>query len=143
MNQVTPRASQLEIRRRLQTHRLRPTRQRMALATLLFADGDRHTSAERLHEEAVAKAVPVSLATVYNTLRQFKAAGLLREVMVDGSKSYFDTNSSDHHHFFIEDEEIIIDVPGERLALGRVPEPPPGYEITRVDVVVRLRRVGG
>ena len=143
MNQVTPYTSQVELRRRLQAHGLRPTRQRMALAMLLFADGDRHTTAERLHEEAVAKAVLVSLATVYNTLRQFKVVGLLRQVMVDGSKSYFDTNNSDHHHFFIEEEEVVIDVPGEGLALGQVPEPPPGYEISRVDVVVRLRRIGG
>ena len=85
--------------------------------------------------------VPVSLATVYNTLHQFTEAGLLREVAVDGSKTYFDTNTSDHHHFFVEDDNRVIDIPRGRLGVDGVPEPPPGYEISRVDVVVRLRRI--
>ena len=83
---------------------LRPTRQRLALASLLFAHGDRHVSAESLHEEAVSAGVPVSLATVYNTMHQFTAAGLLREVTVDGTRTYFDTNTGDHHHFYCEDD---------------------------------------
>lgn len=132
---------QRAIRARLREYGLRPTRQRLALAHLLFAQGDRHISAERLHEEALQRAVPVSLATVYNTLRQFTDAGLLREVMVDGSKAVFDTNTSSHHHFFVEDEERVIDVPNGSMGLNRLPEPPEGYEISRVDVVVRLRRV--
>ena len=85
--------------------------------------------------------MPVSLATVYNTLHQFTAAGLLREVPLDGSKTYFDTNVSDHHHFFLEDDNIMFDVPEEALTLDTLPEPPPGTEISRVDVVIRLRRV--
>ena len=89
---------------------LRPTRQRVALAELLFAKGDRHLSAEELHEEALAAGVPVSLATVYNTLHQFTEAGLLRILAVEGSKTYFDTNTSDHHHFFIEGENRVFDI---------------------------------
>ncbi len=120
---------------------LRPTRQRMALAELLFRHGNRHVSAETLHEEAVGARVPVSLATIYNTLHQFTEAGLLREVAVDGSRTYFDTNTGEHHHFFVEDDNAVIDIPDGQMGVGRVPEPPPGYEVTRVDVVVRLRRI--
>ena len=120
---------------------LRPTRQRMALAEILFAHGNRHISAESLHDEATVQRVPVSLATIYNTLHQFTEAGLLREVAVDGSKTYFDTNTGEHHHFFVEDDNEVIDIPEGQMGLGRVPEPPPGYEVIRVDVVVRLRRI--
>ena len=120
---------------------LRPTRQRVALAQILFSKGNRHISAEGLHEEAMTYRVPVSLATVYNTLHQFTEAGLLREVAVDGSKTYFDTNTTDHHHFFVEDDNVVFDVEPGQLGVNRVPEPPPGYEISRVDVVVRLRRI--
>lgn len=126
---------------RLRAAGLRPTRQRMALADLLFARGDRHISAEILHNEAIAADVPVSLATVYNTLHQFTDAGLLREFALDGSKTYFDTNTSDHHHFFLEDDNVMFDVPGDALRLDRLPDAPPGMEISRVDVVIRLRRV--
>jgi Fur family iron response transcriptional regulator len=130
-----------EIRSMLRGSGLRPTRQRLALAELLYAQGNRHISAEGLHEEAMVRRVPVSLATVYNTLHQFTEVGLLREVAVDGSKTYFDTNTSDHHHFFVEDDNMVIDIPPGRMGVGRLPEPPPGFEISRVDVVVRLRRV--
>jgi len=130
-----------QIRSMLRQAGLRPTRQRMALAELLFAKGFRHLSAENLHEEALMSRVPVSLATIYNTLHQFTDAGLLREVAVDGSKTYFDTNTTDHHHFFVEDDNVVFDVEPGQLGVNRVPEPPPGYEISRVDVVVRLRRI--
>jgi Fur family iron response transcriptional regulator len=133
--------SRLEIRSMLRSSGLRPTRQRMALAGILYAHGNRHISAEGLHEEAMTAKVPVSLATVYNTLHQFTEAGLLREVAVDGSKTYFDTNVTDHHHFFVEDDNQVIDIPEGGMGVGNVPEPPPGYEISRIDVVVRLRRV--
>jgi Fur family iron response transcriptional regulator len=119
---------------------LRPTRQRMALGWLLFGKGDRHVTAEILYEEAVKAKVPVSLATVYNTLHQFTDVGLLRQVAVDGSKTYFDTNVSQHHHFFIEGENDLLDIPDADVVVGRTPIPPEGYEIARVDVVVRLRR---
>lgn len=132
-----------EIRSLLRGSGLRPTRQRMALAEILFAKGNRHISAENLHEEAMGQRVPVSLATVYNTLHQFTEAGLLREVAVDGSKTYFDTNTSDHHHFFVEDDDQVIDIPAGRMGVGALPEPPPGFEISRVDVIVRLRRIKG
>jgi Fur family iron response transcriptional regulator len=119
---------------------LRPTRQRMALGWMLFAKGDRHITAEMLYEEATRAKVPVSLATVYNTLHQFTEVGLLRQVAVDGSKTYFDTNATDHHHFFVEGEHALLDIPGAAVMLDRMPVPPDGYEIARVDVVVRLRR---
>src|SRR6266498_3219645 len=119
---------------------LRPTRQRMALGWILFGKGDRHVTAELLYEEANKAKVPVSLATVYNTLHQFTQAGLLRQVPVDGSKTYFDTNASDHHHFFVEDENALVDIPATETMVDRLPTPPPGYKIARVDVVVRLKR---
>ncbi len=122
---------------------LRPTRQRMALAEILFAKGHRHISAEHLHEEAMLRRVPVSLATVYNTLHQFTEAGLLREVAVDGTKTYFDTNTTDHHHFFIEDDGVMFDVPGDQVTVDHLPEPPAGMEIVKVDIVIRLRRLPG
>jgi Fur family iron response transcriptional regulator len=112
----------------------------MSLVELLFGRGNRHLTAESLHEEAMLRRVPVSLATIYNTLHQFTDAGLLREVVVDGSKTYFDTNTSEHHHFFVEDDDEVFDIP-VGVGVNQLPEPPPGYEISRVDVVVRLRRV--
>ncbi|AXS42333.1 transcriptional repressor [Breoghania sp. L-A4] len=119
---------------------LRPTRQRLALAEILFSKGNRHVSAELLHEEAVTERVPISLATVYNTLHQFTEAGLLREVAVEGTKTYFDTNTDNHHHFFIEGENRVVDIPDHSLSVNSVPQPPEGMEVVRVDVVVRLRR---
>src|SRR5882724_603481 len=114
-----------EIRARLRQAGLRPTRQRMSLAELLFGRGNRHLSAENLHEEAMLQRVPVSLATVYNTLHQFTEAGLLREVAVDGSKTYFDTNTGEHHHFYVEDDNEVIDIPAGQMGVGHAPEPPP------------------
>lgn len=127
---------------RLKQVGLRPTRQRLALAKLLFGDGestsDRHITAEQLHDEAVRCGQPVSLATVYNALHQFTEAGLLREVVVEPGRSYFDTNVSDHHHFFYEGSGHLVDIPGEQVRLADLPPPPPGSAIRRVDVVVRL-----
>lgn len=120
---------------------LRPTRQRLALAELLVGDGrHRHVTAESLFESARAVDAPVSLATVYNTLRAFCEAGLLQEVTVDGSKSYFDTNTHEHPHFYWEDEGRLTDAPSDQLVISRVPEAPDGAEIASVDVVIRLRR---
>jgi Fur family iron response transcriptional regulator len=119
---------------------LRPTRQRMALGWMLFGKGDRHITAEMLYEEATKAKVPVSLATIYNTLHQFTDVGLLRQVAVDGSKTYFDTNSTQHHHFFVEGENALLDIPDTDVVVGKTPVPPEGYEIARIDVVVRLRR---
>ena len=100
---------------------LRPTRQRMALGWILFGKGDRHLTAEMLYEEASRAKVPVSLATVYNTLHQFTEVGLLRQVAVDGSKTYFDTNTSGHHHFFVEGENELLDIPGADVIVGKTP----------------------
>lgn len=131
-----------DVKAMLRSVGLRPTRQRMALGWLLFGKGDRHLSAEMLYEEASRAKVPVSLATIYNTLHQFTEVGLLRQVGVDGSKAYFDTNVSEHHHFFLEDADAIVDIPNAEVMLGKMPEAPEGYEVARVDVVVRLRRKG-
>ncbi len=124
----------------LKTAGLRPTRQRLALARLLFARGDRHVTAEDLYQEARGADIQVSLATIYNTLHQFTAAGLLREVPVDTGQSYFDTNVTHHHHFFDPHQGVVIDIPGEAVELNEMPEPPAGYDIDRVEVIVRLRR---
>lgn len=120
---------------------LRPTRQRLTLARLLFDRGDRHVTAEQLYDEAVAENVPVSLATVYNALHQFTAAGLLREVVVEAGRSYFDTNTSDHHHFFHEDTGRLDDIPEQEISVSRLPELPAGTGLSRVDVVVRVASV--
>jgi Fur family transcriptional regulator, iron response regulator len=119
---------------------LRPTRQRVALAELLFGGAHRHVSAEQLHAEAAVAGVNVSLATIYNSLHQFRLAGLLREVAVDASRSYFDTDTSDHHHFYIEDEQRVIDIPSSSIVIQNLPQPPRGMTVTHVDVVVRVKK---
>jgi len=120
---------------------VRPTRQRVTLAELLVGDGqNRHVTAEVLFDAAKTQGEAVSLATVYNTLRAFCDAGLMQEVTVDGSKSYFDTNTHDHPHFFWEDEGRLTDAPADQLVITRIPDAPDGAEIASVDVVIRLRR---
>ncbi len=120
---------------------LRPTRQRVALAALLVGDGkNRHVTAESLFEAAKGVGESVSLATVYNTLRAFCDAGLMQEVTVDGSKSYFDTNVHDHPHFYWEDEHRLTDAPADQLVITQLPDAPDGAEIASVDVVIRLRK---
>lgn len=120
---------------------LRPTRQRLALAELLVGDGhDRHVTAEGLFEAASSADVSVSLATIYNTLRSFTAAGLLAEITVDGTRSYFDTRTDEHAHFFWEDTGNLTDAPRDAVAFSRVPEAPEDAEIARIDVVIRVRR---
>jgi len=123
---------------RLRGAGLRPTRQRLALAKLLFENGHRHVTTEQLHSEAQQASVRVSLATVYNTLHQFTEVGLLREIVADSGRSYFDTNTSDHHHFYFERQGRLEDVMGEVLQLDHLPVPPEGTRIRRVDVVIRL-----
>ena len=129
-----------QLRGKLRKANLRPTRQRVALGWLLFGKGDRHITAETLYEEAVSMKVPVSLATVYNTLHQFTEAGLLKEIAVDGSRTYFDTNVTPHHHFLIEETNALFDIPDGAVTVADLPEAPEGTEIARVDVIVRLRK---
>ena len=129
-----------DLRGKLRQVGLRPTRQRVALGWLLFAKGDRHVTAERLFEEATTARVAISLATVYNTLHQFTEAGLLREIAVDGSKTYFDTNVSNHHHFLVEDTNDLVDIPDAHITVGALPAAPDGMEVSRVDVIIRIAR---
>ena len=122
---------------------LRPTRQRIALAARLFSGADRHVTAEKLHAEALAAGVQVSLATVYNTLNQFTRAGLLRELVVDAGRSYFDTNTSVHHHFFFEKSGQLVDVPGDSVRFSVLPSAPAGCAISGVDIIIRLSDENG
>ncbi|MGA9794005.1 MAG: iron response transcriptional regulator IrrA [Rhizomicrobium sp.] len=126
---------------RLRGAGLRPTRQRVALAGMLFRGGHHHLTAESLHAEATKAGHRISLATIYNTLHQFTGAGLLSQVTVDAQRSYFDTNTGDHQHFYVEDDGELIDIPGETIAIAGVPTPPKGMAVERVDVVVRIKRV--
>lgn len=118
---------------------LRPTRQRVALAQLLLHRGSRHVTAEALHAEAEAVGIAVSLATVYNTLHQFTEAGLLRQVVVAQGRSYFDTNTADHHHFYFEDSGRLVDIDARQIGFERLPEAPEGMDVSRIDVVIRVR----
>lgn len=124
---------------RLRSAGLRLTRPRLALARLLFDDGHRHVTAEKLRGEAIAAAIPVSLATVYNVLHQFTSAGLLREVAIAPGRSYFDTNVETHHHFFCESTGVLQDIAGKGITVLGIPTPPAGTEISHVEVIVHLR----
>ncbi len=135
MNKTRPYS---QILGRLRDAGLRPTRQRLALGRLLFDGGPRHVTAEALHGEALQANIRVSLATVYNTLHQYTGAGLLREIVVDSQRSYFDTNTGDHHHFFFEDSGRLEDIAGDHILVAEPPEPPEGARVERVDVIVRL-----
>ena len=137
MTAVRPYTQVLE---RLKSAGLRPTRQRLALAKLLLEAGDRHLTAEQLHGEAVAAGIKVSLATVYNTLHQFTDANLLREVVVESGRAYFDTNVTDHHHVFFEDCGILHDIPEGTITLSNLPEMPRGATVQRIDVIIRVRK---
>ncbi len=130
------------IEQTLRNAQLRPTRQRVALAELLFSKGDRHVSAEDLHAEARLAGADVSLATIYNTLHQFTESGLLRAISIDSTKTYFDTDIGNHHHFYLEESNEVIDMPKDCVSIASLPTPPEGMEISRVDVVVRVRKSG-
>ncbi|MCC9621296.1 transcriptional repressor [Thalassospira sp. MA62] len=125
---------------RLKDANLRPTRQRLALARLLFDEGHRHVTAEQLHSEAMASNIKVSLATVYNTLHQFTGAGLLNEIVIDSGRSYFDTNTEPHYHFYCEEDGLLSDIPADSVQLARIPNMPRGTELASVDLVFRLKR---
>jgi Fur family transcriptional regulator, iron response regulator len=120
---------------------LRATRQRQVLGALLFESDHRRVTADDLHREALSRGVPLSLATVYNTLNQFVEGGLVRRVSVNGERTYFDTDPGDHHHFYIEAEDRLMDIPPEEVRFSQLPTPPDGYAIDKVDVVVHLKRV--
>jgi Fur family iron response transcriptional regulator len=130
---------QLRLQNSLRRAGLRLTRPRLALAKLLFTGGNRHVTAEMLHAEAKAAKMPVSLATIYNTLNQFTAAGLLREVAIEGDRTYFDTNTSNHFHYYLEAEGELRDIHASDLRVEGLPDLPPGTVINRIDVVVRLK----
>lgn len=138
--QVVPGQNEANVAQRLRAAGLRPTRQRVELAGHLFAGPDRHVTAESLHEEVTKAGSQISLATVYNTLHQFTGAGLLRQVIVDAARGYFDTNTGDHQHFFLEEDGLLIDIPGAEIAVSGVPAPPAGLAVDRVDVVVRVKK---
>jgi len=133
---MRPYAPTIEMLRRA---KLRPTRQRLALAQILFDPGHRHVTAEQLHAEAQKANILVSLATVYNALHQFTAAGLLRQVVVEAGRAYFDTNIGDHHHFFFEETGLLQDVPADAVVVTDLPPTPQGANLSRVDVIIRLR----
>lgn len=118
---------------------LRPTRQRLLLAQVLFEQGDRHVTAEQLHSEAEAEGAAISLATVYNTLHQFLAAGLVREVVIETGRAYFDTNVTEHHHLYNESNGQLRDIPADIVDVGALPKIPDGFKVDRIDVVIRLR----
>ena len=128
----------VDLEKKLRDAQLRPTKQRLALANLLYSQGNRHITAERLHSEAMEAGVAVSLATIYNNLHQFTSAGILREVVVDSSRSYFDTNVAPHHHFFHEEEGTLEDIAKNDLTVDNIPQLPKGTEISSVDVIVRV-----
>jgi len=128
-----------DLRIKFRSAGLRPTRQRIALGWLIFARGDRHLSAENVLEEAQASKVSISLATIYNSLHQFTEAGLLREIAIDGSRTYFDTNTTNHHHFLIEGSQLLIDIPRLAVDVLELPDPPPGKYVSDVDVIIRLK----
>ena len=119
---------------------LRPTRQRVALARMLRSGGHRHLTAEALHEEAAAAGEKVSLATVYNALKCFTDAGLLREVHVEAGRVYYDTRLDDHAHFYYEEDGSIEDAPADAIALALPPAAPEGAEIAKIEIVLRLKR---
>ncbi len=135
------RAVQSALRAKLREAGLRPTRQRMQLGALLFAGGDRHVTAEKLHAEAQQKRPPISLATIYNTLNQFTTAGLLREIALQGSRAWYDTNTGPHYHFLVENEQDLLDIPTGAVGVLNLPEPPAGMEIVGADLIVRVRKI--
>lgn len=132
-------ALEADIETKLRNVGLRPTRQRLSLANILFAKGERHITAEGLYEEARKAGVVVSLATIYNTLHQFTDSGLLRAISIDSGRTYFDTNTGDHHHFYLEATKEIVDMPDGHVSIANLPNPPQGTQISRVDVIVRVR----
>jgi Fur family iron response transcriptional regulator len=117
---------------------LRPTRQRLDLAEYLFDGCDKHVTAEQVHAIAVKKHMSVSLATIYNTLNNFTAAGLLHQVAIDGGQIYFDTNVGNHYHLFDEKNGSLTDIPASSVRIAQLPKLPKDKVLSRIDVVVRV-----
>jgi len=130
----------MDVSRKLQEAGMRITRQRVELAQLLFGNGDRHFTADALYDEAMGNRIPVSLATVYNTLQQLVTAGLIRKLGIEGQRAWYDTNITEHHHLFFEDDNHIDDIDDASITIGKMPAVPEGMVISRVEIVVRLKR---
>ena len=128
----------VDIVAKLRGHNLRPTKQRVALGRLLFTGYGRHVTAESLAAEARAAGLHMSLATVYNSLRQFTAANLLREIRGIGDTTWFDTNTSQHHHFYDMDGNRLVDIPASAIGICQMPPPPKGYRTEGVNVVITI-----
>ncbi len=117
---------------------LRPTKIRMAIAGLLFDGHDKHVCVDDVIELAQAHKIKTSVASVYNTLNHFAAAGILRRITVEQGKAFFDTNLSSHHHFYFEDEQRLEDIPVADIKVTGLPELPEGRELKSIDVTVRI-----
>ncbi len=139
MQQKKASISDMSVLEKLRAVGLRPTRQRLALAKLLFGRGHCHVTAEGLFNEAKVADVDVSLATIYNALHDFTGKGLLREISIDSASSYFDTNTEDHHHFYFEGSGQLQDIAPDNVRIAALPEAPGGTTISRVDVIIRVR----
>ena len=127
---------------RLRQHGMRPTRQRVRLASLLLESGDQHISPDKLYEQINQGGEPIAIGTVYNTLRQFCEAGLIREVQGAGDRFVYDTNLRDHHHFMDVETGELIDIDEQTISLDTLPAVPDGFTLEAVDVTIRIRKTG-
>jgi Fur family iron response transcriptional regulator len=125
--------------RRLSGCGIRPTAQRVRIASLLLS-APQHLSAEQILANLRSSGARVSKATVYNTLNLFASHGLIRQLSVDGSRAWFDSNVEPHYHFHDLASGALIDVPVPAVEFSRLPSPPPGTEVAGIDLVIRLRK---
>ena len=132
----------LELESLLRKAGLKPTGKRLAIADLLFDGPNKHVTAEDVMEIARRNRVRVSQATVYNTLNQFCAAGLLKRIVLDNSSTFFDTNTSDHHHLYHEDDARLVDLPALNIDMSQLPGIKTGDKVRSVDIIVRVGRDG-
>ena len=124
--------------KKIESSGIRPTKQRRVLAKILFEKGNRHVSADELFHDVKKEDRKISMATVYNTLKQFTSLGLVREVVVDQNKSLYCTNHESHYHLYIEDEGKIIDIPTKNIDLN-ISSIPACLQLHNIDVIVRIR----
>jgi len=122
----------------LEKNGIRATKQRRVLAKIIFDKGKRHISAENLFDEVKKEERKISMATVYNTLKQFTSLGLIREIVVDQNKSLYCNNNQSHYHLYIEDEGKIVDIPTKNINLN-IPSMPACLQLHNIDVIVRIR----